>query len=160
MKCPFCKHDDTPVLDTRVSEEGDTIRRRRRCGSCDKRFTTYERIELNMPAIVKKNGSRSEFDVNKLRASLGLALRKRPVSAQAVDTAVQSIREKLLASGVREIGSGEIGELVMRELKKLDKIAYIRFASVYKSFEDVAEFQDAIQEVGPEELKGASEKAE
>jgi transcriptional repressor NrdR len=160
MKCPFCKHDDTPVLDTRVSEEGDTIRRRRRCGSCDKRFTTYERIELNMPAIVKKNGSRSEFDVNKLRASLGLALRKRPVSAQAVDTAVQSIREKLLASGVREIGSGEIGELVMRELKKLDKIAYIRFASVYKSFEDVAEFQDAIQEVGPEEHKGASEKAE
>lgn len=150
MKCPFCKHDDTPVLDTRVSEEGDAIRRRRRCGSCDKRFTTYERIELAMPVIVKKNGSRSEFDVNKLRASLGLALRKRPVSAQAVDTAVQSIREKLLASGVREIGSGQIGELVMRELKKLDKIAYIRFASVYKSFEDVAEFQDAIEEFGPD----------
>lgn len=151
MKCPFCKHDDTPVLDTRVSEEGDAIRRRRRCGSCDKRFTTYERIELAMPAIVKKNGSRSEFDVNKLRASLGLALRKRPVSAQAVDTAVQSIREKLLGSGVREVGSGQIGELVMRELKKLDKIAYIRFASVYKSFEDVAEFQDAIEEFGPEQ---------
>ena len=150
MKCPFCKHDDTPVLDTRVSEEGDAIRRRRRCGSCDKRFTTYERIELTMPAIVKKNGSRSEFDVNKLRASLGLALRKRPVSAQAVDTAVQSIREKLLASGVREVGSGQIGELVMRELKKLDKIAYIRFASVYKSFEDVAEFQDAIEEFDPD----------
>lgn len=150
MKCPFCKHDDTPVLDTRVSEEGDAIRRRRRCGSCDKRFTTYERIELAMPAIVKKNGSRSEFDVNKLRASLGLALRKRPVSAQAVDIAVQSIREKLLASGVREIGSGQIGELVMRELKKLDKIAYIRFASVYKSFEDVAEFQDAIEEFHPD----------
>jgi transcriptional repressor NrdR len=150
MKCPFCKHDDTPVLDTRVSEEGDVIRRRRRCGSCDKRFTTYERIELAMPVIVKKNGSRSEFDVNKLRASLGLALRKRPVSAQAVDSAVQSIREKLLASAVREIGSGQIGELVMRELKKLDKIAYIRFASVYKSFEDVAEFQDAIEEFHPE----------
>lgn len=150
MKCPFCKHDDTPVLDTRVSEEGDAIRRRRRCGSCDKRFTTYERIELTMPAIVKKNGSRSEFDVNKLRSSLGLALRKRPVSAQAVDTAVQSIREKLLASGVREVGSGQIGELVMRELKKLDKIAYIRFASVYKSFEDVAEFQDAIEEFDPD----------
>jgi transcriptional repressor NrdR len=150
MKCPFCKHDDTPVLDTRISEEGDAIRRRRRCGSCDKRFTTYERIELAMPSIVKKNGSRSDFDVNKLRASLRLALRKRPVSAEAVDTAVQSIREKLLASGVREIGSGQIGEFVMRELKKLDKIAYIRFASVYKSFEDVAEFQDAIEEFDPD----------
>ncbi len=150
MKCPFCKHDDTPVLDTRISEEGDAIRRRRRCANCDKRFTTYERIELAMPVIVKKNGSRTEFDVNKLRASLGLALRKRPVSAQGVDTAIQSIREKLLASGVREIGSGQIGELVMRELKKLDKIAYIRFASVYKSFEDVAEFQDAIEEFDPD----------
>jgi transcriptional repressor NrdR len=147
MKCPYCHHADTQVIDTRISEEGDTIRRRRRCASCDKRFTTYERIELAMPVIVKKNGSRSEYESSKLRASLMLALRKRPVSAEAVDTAIQRIEEKLLASGEREIVSGHLGELVMRELKRLDKIAYIRFASVYKSFEDVSEFVEAIQEV-------------
>lgn len=150
MKCPFCQHDDTQVLDTRVSEEGDSIRRRRRCISCDKRFTTYERIELAMPVVVKKNGSRTEFDPLKLQGSLQLALRKRPVSAEAVDAAIHRIEQKLLSSGEREVMSGQIGELVMRELKKLDKIGYIRFASVYKSFEDIAEFQDAIAEVGRE----------
>lgn len=150
MKCPFCQHDDTQVLDTRISEEGDSIRRRRRCVSCDKRFTTYERIELTMPVIVKKNGSRTDFDPKKLQASLQLALRKRPVSAEAVDAAIHRIEQKLLSSGEREVVSGQIGELVMRELQRLDKIAYIRFASVYKSFEDVAEFQDAIAEVGRE----------
>jgi transcriptional repressor NrdR len=150
MKCPFCQHDDTQVLDTRISEEGDSIRRRRRCVSCDKRFTTYERVELAMPVIVKKNGSRTEFDPKKLQASLQLALRKRPVSAEAVDAAIHRIEQKLLSSGEREVVSGQIGELVMRELQRLDKIAYIRFASVYKSFEDVAEFQDAIAEVGRE----------
>jgi transcriptional repressor NrdR len=150
MKCPFCQHEDTQVLDTRVSEEGDSIRRRRRCTLCDKRFTTYERIELAMPVVVKKNGSRTEFDPTKLQASLRLALRKRPVSAEAVDAAIHRIKQKLLSSGEREVISGHIGELVMRELKRLDKIGYIRFASVYKSFEDVAEFQDAIAEVGQE----------
>lgn len=150
MKCPFCHHGDTQVIDTRVSEEGDTIRRRRRCSRCDKRFTTYERIELSMPVVVKKNGSRTDYDPAKLRGSLMLALRKRPVSAEALDGAIQRIEEKLLTSGAREVVSGHIGELVMRELKRLDKIAYIRFASVYKSFEDVAEFQDAIAEVGRE----------
>lgn len=154
MKCPFCQHEDTQVLDTRVSEEGDSIRRRRRCNHCEKRFTTYERIELAMPAVVKKNGSRSEFEASKLRASLMLALRKRPVSADAVDAAIYRIEEKLLSSGEREVNSGQIGELVMRELKRLDKIAYIRFASVYKSFEDVAEFQDAIAEVGRDRRNG------
>ena len=124
------------------------MRRRRRCASCDKRFTTYERVELTMPTVVKKNGSRTEFVPAKLRASLMLALRKRPVSAEAVDTAVASIEEKLLTSGRREVDSGHIGELVMQELKRLDKIAYIRFASVYKNFEDLAEFQEAIAEVG------------
>lgn len=148
MRCPYCHHDETQVLDTRMSDEGDTIRRRRRCSHCEKRFTTYERTELNMPSVVKKNGSRSEFEPAKLRASLMLALRKRPVSADAVDAAIHRIEEKLLSSGEREVMSGQIGELVMRELKRLDKIAYIRFASVYKSFEDVAEFQDAIAEVG------------
>jgi transcriptional repressor NrdR len=148
MKCPFCQHEDTQVLDTRVSEEGDAIRRRRRCGKCDKRFTTYERIELVMPYVVKKNGSRTEFASAKLRGSLALALRKRPVAAPAVDAAIASIEEKLLTSGKREVETGYIGELVMQELKRLDNVAYIRFASVYKNFEDLAEFQDAIAEVG------------
>jgi transcriptional repressor NrdR len=155
MRCPFCHSEDTQVLDTRASEEGDSIRRRRRCNACDKRFTTYERVELAMPVIVKKNGSRSEFESAKLRASLMLALRKRPVSADAVDGAIQRIEEKLRSSGEREILSGQIGELVMRELKRLDKIAYIRFASVYRSFEDVSEFQDAIDEIDIDP-KGAS----
>jgi transcriptional repressor NrdR len=149
MKCPFCHNDDTQVLDTRVSEEGDAIRRRRRCNNCEKRFTTYERIELAMPYIVKKNGSRCDYDSAKLRSSLMLALRKRPVSAPAIDSAIEHIEERLLASGEREIQSVQIGELVMHELKRLDKIAYIRFASVYKSFEDVAEFRDMIEEFSP-----------
>ena len=125
-------------------------RRRRRCAKCDKRFTTKERIELTMPIIVKKNGSRTEYASAKLRGSLMLALRKRPVSAEAIDLAISSIDEKLLTSGQREVESGHVGELVMQELKRLDKIAYIRFASVYKNFEDLAEFQDAIAEVGQE----------
>jgi transcriptional repressor NrdR len=150
MKCPFCQHDDIHVLDTRVSEEGDAIKRRRRCGKCDKRFTTYERIELSMPFVVKKNGSRAEYAEAKLRGSLMLALRKRPVAAAAVDDAVKAIGEKLLTSGKREVDSNYIGELVMAELKRLDKVAYIRFASVYKNFEDLAEFQDAIEEAGQE----------
>jgi transcriptional repressor NrdR len=153
MKCPYCHNDDTQVIDTRVPDEGNTIRRRRRCGNCDKRFTTYERVELAMPVIVKKNGSRTEYETPKLRASLMLALRKRPVSAEAVDVAIQRIEDKLLASGEREVMSGYVGELVMRELKRLDKIAYIRFASVYKSFEDVSEFVEAIQEVKKVERK-------
>ncbi|MBC3878648.1 MULTISPECIES: transcriptional regulator NrdR [unclassified Undibacterium] len=147
MKCPYCHHIDTQVIDTRVSEEGNVIRRRRRCADCDKRFTTYERVELVMPVIVKKNGSRTEYESNKLRASFMLALRKRPVSAEAIDSAIQRIEEKLLSSGEREIMSVHLGELVMHELKRLDKIAYIRFASVYKSFKDISEFAEAIQEV-------------
>jgi len=147
MKCPFCQHDDIQVLDTRVSEEGDAIKRRRRCVNCDKRFTTWERIELTMPYVVKKNGSRTEFQASKLQDSLMLALRKRPVAAESVDKAIASIEEKLLTSGQREVDSGYIGELVMQELQRLDKVAYIRFASVYKNFEDLAEFQDAIEKV-------------
>jgi transcriptional repressor NrdR len=150
MKCPFCQHVDTQVLDTRDSEEGDAIRRRRRCVKCDKRFTTFERIELVMPTVVKKDGSRTEYVAAKLRGSLMLALRKRPVAAASADAAILAIEEKLLSSAKREVDSGYIGELVMQELKRLDKIAYIRFASVYKNFEDLAEFQDAIAEVGHE----------
>ena len=147
MKCPFCRSFDTQVIDSRVSEEGDTIRRRRRCVACDRRFTTYERAELVMPAVVKRNGTRTEFDVNKLRASLNLALRKRPVSTEDVDAAVARIEESMLVSGLREISSGHLGELVMNELKKLDQVAYVRFASVYKSFEDIGEFVKAIDEI-------------
>lgn len=147
MKCPFCSSFDTQVIDSRVSEEGDTIRRRRRCTACDRRFTTYERVELVMPTLVKRNGTRVEFNVDKLRGSLNLALRKRPVSTEDVDAAVARIEEALLVSGLREVESGYVGELVMAELKKLDQVGYVRFASVYKSFEDIGEFVKAIDEI-------------
>ncbi|BDB25119.1 transcriptional repressor NrdR [Cupriavidus sp. TA19] len=147
MKCPFCGHSNTQVLDTRMSEDGDAVRRRRRCESCDRRFTTYERIELFFPAIVKKNGSRVDYTRAKLKDSMRLALRKRPVSAEAIDEAITRIEERLLSLGEKEIASSQVGELVMIELRKLDKIAYIRFASVYRSFEDVSEFSDVLAEV-------------
>ncbi len=149
MRCPFCDHADTQVVETRETDDGASTRRRRRCLQCDKRFTTYERVELALPAVVKRNGMRAEFDRRKLRASMSLALRKRPVSAEAVDAAIHRIEERLLSLGLREVGSERVGELVMRELKKLDKIGYVRFASVYRSFEDVDEFTDAIEEVRP-----------
>ena len=149
MRCPFCDLADTQVDETRETDDGASTRRRRRCLQCDKRFTTYERVELALPVLVKRNGMRAEFDRRKLRASMSLALRKRPVSAEAVDAAIHRIEERLLGLGLREVGSERVGELVMRELKKLDKIGYVRFASVYRSFEDVDEFADAIEEVRP-----------
>jgi len=149
MKCPFCGAMDTTVVDTRINEDGDIVRRRRRCLNCDKRFTTYERAEIRLPQVVKKNGSRVDYNRDKLSASLWLALRKRPVTTQAVDRAITRIEEKLLALGEREIPSEKVGEMVMRELKKLDKIAYVRFASVYRNFEDVDEFSHAVREVTP-----------
>ncbi|BET25187.1 transcriptional repressor NrdR [Limnobacter thiooxidans] len=144
MKCPFCSNADTQVVDSRTSEEGDAIRRRRQCGSCGKRFTTYERAELFLPAIVKKDGSRVDYSKDKLRGSLMLALRKRPVPAEAIDEALSSIEEKLLISAVREVSTKFLGELVMQQLKQLDTVAYIRFASVYKSFEDLQSFSEEI----------------
>lgn len=153
MKCPFCGAEDTAVVDTRINDEGDIVRRRRRCQSCDKRFTTYERAEIRLPQVVKKNGSRTEFNRDKLRASLELALRKRPVSLEAVDLAIAAIEEKLMALGEREVTTQQVGELVMRELKRLDKVAYIRFASVYRNFEDVDAFSKAIREVSPASKK-------
>ena len=147
MRCPYCSHDDTQVVETRESDEGDVIRRRRRCLKCDKRFTTYERAEIALPAVVKKDGTRAEFDPAKLRASMLLALRKRPVSLEQVDTALDRIQERLLASGAREVPSSRLGELVMRELKRIDKVAYVRFASVYRSFEDVDEFRRLIRDI-------------
>lgn len=146
MRCPFCNRPDTQVIDTRVLEEGEVIRRRRRCPACERRFTTYERAELLMPAVVKRNGTRTEFDIAKLRASLKLALRKRPVSTDAMDAAVERIRDKLLHCGQKEVSSRFIGDLVMDELRELDEVAYVRFASVYRSFEDLGEFVKAVHE--------------
>ena len=144
MRCPYCSHEETQVVETRESDEGDVVRRRRRCLDCDKSFTTYERAEIAMPAVVKKDGSRSEFDREKIRASMLLALRKRPVSTEQVDAALARIEEKLLSGGTREVASSRLGELVMRELKRIDKVAYVRFASVYKEFRDVNEFMDEL----------------
>jgi transcriptional repressor NrdR len=148
MKCPFCGADDTQVVDSRVSEEGDSIRRRRRCAACDKRFTTYETVELRLPQVVKANGTREEYDEEKLRTGFARALHKRPVPTEYVDAAVERITQKMLSLGEREIASRRIGELVMRELYKVDKVAYIRFALVYKDFQDVDDFRDVIKEVG------------
>ena len=147
MKCPFCGHTDTLVVDSRIGEEGDVVRRRRRCDKCDRRFTTYERAELAMPTVVKRNGTRHEYNPDKLKASLKLALRKRPVSTDQIDQVAHRIEESLLTSGDREVSTEHIGALVMHELNKLDKVAYVRFASVYKSFEDIGEFVQAIKEM-------------
>ncbi|MGE4243892.1 transcriptional regulator NrdR [Ramlibacter sp.] len=147
MKCPFCGNADTQVVETRMAEDGDFIRRRRQCGACEKRFTTYERPDVTFPNVVKKDGRRIEYDRAKLLASMSLALRKRPVSTEQIDAAVERMEEKLLNLGVRELPSSRIGELVMRELKKLDKVAYVRFASVYRSFEDVDEFKTVVDEI-------------
>ncbi len=147
MRCPYCAHEETQVVETRESEEGDVIRRRRRCLLCEKRFTTYERPEIALPAVVKKDGARVEFDPAKLRSSMMLALRKRPVSVEQVDAALERIQEKLLASAAREVASSRLGELVMRELKRIDKVAYVRFASVYREFEDVDAFRQLIRDI-------------
>lgn len=135
------------MVDSRVSEEGDSVKRRRRCLDCDKRFTTWEKVELRMPQVVKASGTRSEFDERRLRTSFSRALHKRSVATEMVDAAIQRIVQKVLASGEREIASRTIGEMVMKELYKLDKVGYIRFASVYRSFQDVDDFRDAIEEV-------------
>jgi transcriptional repressor NrdR len=147
MKCPFCGHPETQVVDSRVPEDGASVRRRRRCLSCDKRFTTYETVELRMPQIVKENGMRQAFDEQKIRTGFARALHKRPVPAEHVDEAIERIKQKLLSLGEREVPARRVGEMVMRELYKLDKVAYIRFASVYRSFQDVEDFRDAIEEV-------------
>lgn len=135
------------MIDSRVSEEGNRIRRRRRCLTCDKRFTTYETVELRLPQVVKQDGNRSEFNRDKLLTGFMRALHKRPVPTEYVDAAMDRIVQKLLSLGEREVPSRKIGEMVMQELYKLDKVAYIRFASVYRSFQDADDFHDAIKEV-------------
>ena len=147
MRCPFCGSDDTQVLDTRSNPDTNSIRRRRKCAACDKRFTTYEKVELRMPRLVKKDGTRTEYERDKLMGSMMLALRKRQVATDKVDQALDRIEEKLRASGERELATARVGELVMRELAKLDKVAYIRFASVYRSFDTPDDFREAVLEV-------------
>ncbi|MEO8204027.1 MAG: transcriptional regulator NrdR [Betaproteobacteria bacterium] len=147
MRCPFCQSEDTQVLDTRSNPDTNSIRRRRKCASCDKRFTTYEKVELRMPRLVKKDGSRTDFDRDKLMGSMMIALRKRQVATDKVDAALDRIEEKLRGSGEREVPSAKVGELVMRELARLDKVAYIRFASVYRSFDTPDDFREAVLEV-------------
>ena len=147
MRCPFCKAEDTQVIDSRVNDQTNSIRRRRKCSKCEKRFTTYEQIELTLPQIIKQDGKREEFNREKLLHSLTRALHKRPVPIEFIDQAVENIINKVLAFGEREINSRDLGEVVMHELKKLDKVAYIRFASVYRSFSDIEDFNNAIKDL-------------
>ena len=147
MHCPFCQHEDTRVIDSRVSEDGAIIRRRRGCEHCGERFNTFETAELKLPAVVKSDSRREAFDERKLRTSFHRALQKRPVASEQIDTAVRNVIDELRRSGEREMASLRIGELVMRELKKLDQVAYVRFASVYRSFEDVQAFREEIEKL-------------
>ncbi len=157
MRCPFCGAQDTKVIDSRLAGDGDQVRRRRECLVCNERFTTYEAAELNLPRVVKSDGRRVPFDGKKLKAGMMKALEKRPVSTDQVDTAVNRITRKLLSSGEAEIDSRRIGEFVMDELRQLDQVAYVRFASVYRKFEDVRAFREEIERLErqptPEELR-------
>ncbi len=145
MRCPFCGAQDTMVIDSRLSGEGDQVRRRRRCVVCKERFTTYETAELNLPRLIKQDGSRVPFDGRKLASGMMRALEKRPVGTDEVDAALNRIRRKLMASGDREVTTRQLGEWVMDELKALDQVAYVRYASVYRKFEDVAAFREEIE---------------
>ncbi|MDH5634128.1 MAG: transcriptional regulator NrdR [Gammaproteobacteria bacterium] len=158
MRCPFCFAEDTKVVDSRLGEDGDTVRRRRECLSCHERFTTFERAELRLPQVVKSDNTRESFDEDKLRSGLRRALQKRPVDAETVERAVGHIRHKLLASGDREIKSREIGEWVMQELREIDQVAYVRFASVYRSFQDVEAFSEEVQRLQNEPTPEARRK--
>ena len=154
MRCPFCGAQDTKVIDSRLSGEGDQVRRRRECTVCSERFTTYEKVELNLPRVVKSDGSRVPFDGAKLRAGMTRALEKRPVSTEQLEAAINHITRALMARGDVEVSSRYVGELVMEELKALDQVAYVRFASVYRQFEDVHAFREEIERLveqpGPE----------
>jgi transcriptional repressor NrdR len=145
LRCPFCGAQDTKVIDSRLAGEGDQVRRRRECLVCAERFTTYESAELNLPRVVKGDGRRVPFDGKKLRVGMMKALEKRPVSTDQVDTAVARITRRLMSSGESEVDSRRIGELVMDELRQLDQVAYVRFASVYRRFEDVRAFREEIE---------------
>ncbi len=144
MHCPFCSAVDTKVIDSRLVSEGNHVRRRRECITCEERFTTYESAELVMPKIVKQDGTREPFNEDKLLASLTKALEKRPVSVEKVEEAINRIKATIRATGEREIPSRDVGEQVMKELRELDEVAFVRFASVYRSFKDLNEFREEI----------------
>ena len=144
MYCPFCNADDTKVADSRLVADGGQVRRRRECAACSERFTTYEMAELVMPRVIKTDGTREVFDEEKLRAGLQRALEKRPVSIEQIEVALTQIRHFLQVTGEREVSSRIIGEEVMAKLRELDEVAYVRFASVYRSFQDLSEFQDEL----------------
>lgn len=144
MHCPFCNADDTKVIDSRLVAEGNQVRRRRECNACSERFTTYETAELVMPRVVKQGGTREPFDDNKLRSGMMRALERRPVSMEQIEAAISRICQRLRATGEREIASRMVGELVMEELRELDQVAFVRFASVYRSFQDISEFRKEI----------------
>ena len=158
MRCPFCSADETRVIDSRLSEDGSSVRRRRECEVCSERFTTFERAELRLPQVVKSDGRRETFNEDKLRGGLSRALEKRPVEAATVEKAIGRIRQKLLTSGEREVNSRAIGEWVMAELKNLDPVAYVRFASVYRSFQDLDAFRDEVQRLQNEPPAEARDK--
>ena len=144
MHCPFCQHNDTRVIDSRVSDDGATIRRRRECSACGERFSTQETVELKLPAIIKDDGRREAFDARKLRTGFDRALHKRPVSEEQIEAAVRAVVHQLRMTTERELPSRKVGEFVMTELRKLDHIGYVRYASVYRSFEDVADFREEL----------------
>ena len=150
MRCPFCKEKDSAVIDSRASDDGYSIRRRRQCSACGKRFTTFERVELNMPLIVKRTGARREYDREKIRGSMRLALRKRPVNNERVEEAIGAIEQRLRTLGEREVMSSRVGEFVLEELKKLDSVAYIRFASVYFNVDNPEGFFRLLRELETE----------
>lgn len=150
MKCPFCTQQDNKVIDSRLSKEGQVIRRRRECIGCGRRFTTYERIEEINPLVVKKDGRREVFDRQKIINGLKLACQKRPVSAEQVDQLVETVERRLQEMGEREVSSSVIGELVMKLLHDLDAVAYVRFASVYRSFQDIGEFMTELRDLASE----------
>jgi transcriptional repressor NrdR len=157
MYCPFCNHEETKVIDSRLAGEGQQIRRRRECLKCGERFTTFETAELVMPRIVKNDASREPFDEQKLRGSMLKALEKRPVSSEGVDAAVARICHKLRALGEREVPSRRVGELAMEELHNLDEVAYVRFASVYRAFQDVEAFREEIERMRHRRSREATE---
>lgn len=147
MKCPFCAYIDSKVIDSRLSKEGNNIRRRRECGECERRFTTYERIEEMQPLVVKKDGRRQPFDRVKILAGIQRACEKRPVSSEAIEKIIDRIELSLLESGERETESSRIGEAVMAALRDLDEVAYVRFASVYRQFKDINEFMSELKDI-------------
>ena len=150
MYCPFCSATDTKVIDSRLVADGHQIRRRRECNECHERFTTFETAELVMPRIIKRDGSREPFNEDKMRSGLQRALEKRPVSIEKIELSVNKVKSQLRATGERELDSEMLGNLIMEQLKELDKVAYIRFASVYRSFEDIKEFGEEIARLGDE----------